>query len=166
MADTDLVSLACTPEYFSWSGTGHEYFDPSTQEQHALDDPTISAYLQSARELNPGKDIVSIFLCESDSNTRLIFFRVGSCGGGCAGIPNLAQGHADGTLDLLAIIQPDGDGAYYGCLPLQLSKGGDLYLSCTGEGTSIIRRVSLSTGKVTVIQRCKLQASDASCISE
>jgi hypothetical protein len=166
LADTDLTPLACTPEYFSWSGISHEYFDPSTQEQHALDDPSINSYLQAAQKLNPGKNITSISLCESDGNAPLVFFRVGPCGGGCAGIPNIAQGHEDGTLDLLAIIQPVGDGAYYGCFPLQLSKSGELYLSCTGEGTAIIRRVSLPTREISVIQRCKLQTTSASCITE
>ena len=165
-ADTDLVPLACTPEYFSWSGTDHEFFDPSTQERHFLTDPRMEVYLESARQLNPGKSILSISLCESNENSPLIFYRVGPCGGGCAGVPNIAQVQQDDTLALLATVEPDGDGPYYACSALQLSKRGDLYLSCLGEGTALIRHVSLDTGEISVILRCDFASTSPACLRE
>lgn len=163
VTEGDLVPMACTPDYFSWSGTDHEYVDPSTQEHHYPTDPRIEAYLESARQLDPGSSILSIVLCDLPENGPLVIYRVGPCGGGCAGVPNIARAEQDNTLSWIARVEPDGDGANYACYPLQLSKARDLQLSCVGEGTAIIRNVSLFTSQVTVILRCDLTSGTLSC---
>jgi WD40 repeat protein len=164
--DGELVSLACTPEYFSWSGTDHEFFDPVTRESRTPTDPRIETYVEAARQINPGKSILSISLCESDENGPLVFYRVGPCGGGCAGIPNIARGFQDGTLAVLATVEADGDGPYFACHPLQLSKRGEMYLSCQGEGTALIRRVQIDTGVISVVLRCDLKSTPPACLGE
>jgi WD40 repeat protein len=163
--DDELVPMACTPDYFSWSGTDHEYIDPSTQERFYPADPRIETYLESARKLNPGAIILSISLCDLPEAGPLVIYRAGPCGGGCAGTPNIARGDDEGALAWIARVEPNGDGAYFSCRPLQLSSAGDLALSCEGEGTASLRNVSLESGEVDVIIRCDLSSSIPSCLT-
>jgi hypothetical protein len=165
VADSDLVALACTPDYFSWSGADHAAVDPVTQAPLALADPRLIAFLESARALHPDQSIVSIALCDTAGGRPLVLYRVGPCGGGCAGIPHIAQGQADGTLQLRVVVEPEGDGAYYGCRPLQFARDGALDLACEGEGTNLIRRVQLATGEVTVLLACRDSGAEPICTS-
>ena len=163
--DSDLQSLSCSPEYFSWSGTNHEYVDPATSAKYPLNDPQILLYLDSAVRLFPDRTVVSISLCETVDGPDIAIFRAGPCGGGCAGIPHVAYGQPDGELTLIGEIPPDGDGPYYGCNVLELTDGRQLYLSCLGEGTAIIRRLDLSNGDISIVLRCEERPNNASCES-
>lgn len=163
--DAELQPLSCSPEYFSWSGANHEYVNPATGETDTISDPEIQSYLGSAVRLFPDRTIISISLCGALDGPDLVIFRVGPCGGGCAGIPHIAYGERDGTLNLVGEVLPDGDGPYYGCTALQLTTGRLLYLSCLGEGTAIIRRVDLGTGDISIILRCEHTPDNAGCQS-
>lgn len=161
--DADLQPLSCSPEYFSWSGTDHESVDPATGETHPIREAKIQSYLDSAIRLLPDKSIVSISVCETIDGPDLVIFGAGPCGGGCAGIPHIAFGQPDAALSLIADILPDGDGPYYSCSALQLTAERQLYLSCSGEGTAIIRRVDLSEGDVSIILKCEQTADNTGC---
>jgi hypothetical protein len=164
-SDVDMMRMRCSPEYFSWSGTDHEYVDPVTLQRRKITEPLLQTYLNSAQNLNPGKYIISIAVCEIKNGKPIVVYRVGPCGGGCAGLPHLSYGQADGSLELLAIISPDQDGAYFGCQPLQLTKSQILYVTCLGEGTGIIRRIDLMTHSVSAILSCRDSESGITCIS-
>lgn len=155
IGDEDLVRLGCSPEYFSWTGTDHEYLDPTTQEQKKISDPLMQSFLESAQLLHPGKGITSISYCEVENENPIVIYRVGPCGGGCAGIPNISFGKSDGSLALVTVIQDGTDGAYYGCAPLLLTTQHILYVACQGERTGIIRKVDLTNSSVEVVQSCK-----------
>lgn len=165
-ADLDLVAMRCSAEYFSWTGNDHEFVDSGTLERTALTDPALIAYLQAARELNPEGSIHSIAVCDPVEGSDLVIFRLGPCGGGCAGIPRIALGEEGQIRSVAAVIEPDGDGAYFACTPLQWTVTGLLYLSCLGEGTAILRRVDLGSGEVEVLLRCKLEGSRPACTLE
>jgi len=115
------LRMGCSHEYFSWTGTGHEYTDPVTQEQKKISDPYLQTFLASAQVLHPGQGITSISYCEVENENSIVIYRVGGCGGGCAGIPTIAFGMTDGSLALVTDIQDGTDGAYYGCAPLLLT---------------------------------------------
>ena len=166
LPDSELVPLACTPDYFSWSGSDYEFVDPSTGEHHSLVDQRVQAALKAARELKPDKVIVSISLCEAADRPSLVFLRIGPCGGGCSGIPTITKVTDGSTLSVLATIEPDGDGAYFGCLPLSLTNDGLLYLSCLGEGTAIVRRVDTVAGGSSIILRCQTSSRTTSCTTD
>jgi hypothetical protein len=165
MDEADLVPMGCTPDYFSWSGADHEAVDPQTQERHLLAGHQLETALAVARRAFPGKAILSLSLCERPASPSLVFFRIGPCGGGCAGIPTVGEVHDDATLSVLATVNPDGDGAYFSCLPLELTNDGLLYLSCVGEGTAVIRRLEISTGQLSAILRCRTEGT-ATCAAE
>jgi hypothetical protein len=125
--DEDLLRMDCSPEYFSWTGTDHEYTDPITQEKENISDPLLKTFLASAEALHPGKVITSISYCEVENEDPIVIYRLGGCGGGCAGIPNISFGMPDGSLRLVTVIQDGTDGAYYGCVPLLLTTAYPLY---------------------------------------
>ena len=166
LSDSDLVPLACTPEYFSWSGSDHVSVNPSTGERHPLTDRHLQRALEAARELDPESIVVSISLCEAAGNPSLVFLRVGPCGGGCAGIPTIAELPDVGGLSVLATIAAEGDGAYFDCLPLSLTNDGRLYLSCLGEGTAFIRRVDVLAGDSSIILRCQVISGTPVCTKD
>jgi hypothetical protein len=159
----DIVPMRCSPEYFSWSGAEHEYFDPSTRERREISDLQLPSYLGAAQELYTESTIVPISYCQIENGSSLVIFGVGPCGGGCAVIPHIAMNRPNGSLGLLTTIEPDGDGPYYGCRPLQLTASGVLYLACFGEGTGIIRRLDLESRSVSVILRCYIAESKIRC---
>jgi hypothetical protein len=166
LPDSVLIPLACTPDYFSSSGSDYQFTDRSTGEQHSLVDLRLEEALTAARKLNPDKVVVSITLCEVADRQSLVFFRIGPCGGGCAGIPTIAEVSDGPTLSVLTTIDSEGDGAYFGCLPLALTNGGLLYLSCLGEGTAIIRRVDTFAGTTSIILRCQTSSQTSNCTTE
>ena len=161
--DADLLRLGCSPEYFSWTGTDHEYTDPTTQEHKKISDPLLQTFLASAQLLHPGKGITSISYCQVENENPIVIYRVGGCGGGCAGIPNISIGKPDGSLASVTVIQDGLDGAYYGCALLLLTKQHMLYIACRGEGTGIIRKVNLITPSVEIVQSCKETANGVVC---
>ena len=122
--------------------------------------------MESAQQQNPDGTVTSISLCAVADGQPLVFYRAGPCGGGCAGIPTIATLQQVGTLKIVATIQPTGDGAYFACSPLLLSKTGLLFLSCLGEGTAIIRRVNMSNGEVSIILRCTMPPTPSACVIE
>lgn len=161
--DENLLRLGCSPEYFSWTGSDHEYVDPVTQEQKKISDPLLQTFLANAQALHPGKGITSISYCEVENENPIVIYRVGGCGGGCAGIPNISFGKSDGSLELVTVIQDGTDGAYYGCVPLLLTTKHILYVACRGEGTGIIRKVDLINSSVEVVQSCKETVNSVIC---
>ena len=163
IAESDLAPLTCSPQYFSWSDSRYEAVNPETNEAFPLEDPQIRSYLANVTRSDPGSDIFSIRVCERPEDNALIFLGVGPCGGGCSGIPTLVEIDEDGTLTTLASIQPDGDGAYFSCHPLQLGMNGDLFVRCAGEGTEIIRLVSIASGSVSIVLRCQLLPDGPTC---
>lgn len=166
VAESDLIPMVCSPEFFSWTGTGHEFVDPVTLERTPLSEPILTAYLEAARDLHPDEVIVSVSRCDPEEGPDLVTFRVGPCGGGCAGIPQVAFGEGGSIRSVAAVIQPDGDGPYFGCVPIQWTRAGTLYLSCLGEGTALLRRADLVTGEIAVVLRCQSQDGRTSCTSE
>ena len=124
ITDANLLRLGCSPEFFSWTGVNHEYVDPTTQEHKRISDPLMQTFLASAKSLHPNDGITSISYCQVENDNFIVIYRVGGCGGGCAGIPNISFGKPDGSLNLVATIQDGTDGAYYGCTPLSLTKIG------------------------------------------
>lgn len=157
LGDEDLLGLGCSPRYFSWTGTGHGYTDPITQEEKKISDLLMQDFLASAELLNPGKNITSISYCTVENENPIVIYQVGGCGGGCVGIPNISFGTSDGSLALITTIPTDGsDGAYYSCDPLLLTKQQILYLACRGEGTDIIRKVDLTNSSVEIVLSCKV----------
>ncbi len=163
--ETDLVPMRCSPEYFSWSGADHEYADPTTQERHKITDNLLQAYLKSAQALNPEGIITSISYCEIENGRSIVVYRVGPCGGGCAGIPHFSYGETDGSLELVATIQTGEDGAYFKCDPLQLTRSSILYVACSSEGMGIIRKINLLAQSVSIVLRCEVSESVVSCKS-
>ena len=163
IGDDDLLQLGCSPEYFSWTGSDHEYIDPITQESKKISDPLLQSFLASAQLLHPGKGITSISYCAVENENLIVIYRVGGCGGGCAGIPNIAFGKSDGSLVLVTVIKDGTDGAYYGCAPLLFTTQDMLYLACRGEGTAIIRKVDLINPSVEVVRSCKETVNGVIC---
>ncbi|HSR46614.1 MAG TPA: hypothetical protein VLL77_01380 [Anaerolineales bacterium] len=163
LLDSDRIQLTCTPEYFSWSGSDHEFVDLANDARYPMEDARLLTALQSAKTLHPGGVIVSVSLCSGADGTSLVFYRVGPCGGGCAGIPTVAELRDDDSLSIVSRIEPDGDGAYFGCLPIAFTRQGLLYLSCRGEGTAILRRVDTASGNLDVLLQCTLAPEGPSC---
>jgi hypothetical protein len=163
IGDAELLRLGCSPEYFSWTGADHEFVDPITQERNKINDPSMQAFLASAQLLHPGKGITSISYCEVENENPIVIYRVGDCGGGCAGIPTIFIGKSDHSLASETVIQDGADGAYYGCAPLLLTIQHVLYVTCQGEGTGIVRKVDLITATVESVQSCKETVNGVIC---
>jgi hypothetical protein len=123
----------------------------------------MQTFLASAQLLHPGKGITSISYCEVENENSIVIYRVGGCGGGCAGIPNISFGKSDGSLALITTIQDGTDGAYYSCAPLLLTTRHILYVACQGEDTGIIRKVDLTNPSVEIVQSCKETVNGVIC---
>jgi len=163
LQETDLVPMRCSREYFDWSGVDHQYMDPTTAEPHKITDNLLQAYLKTVQGLNPEGVITSISYCEIENGRPIVVYRVGPCGGGCAGLPHFAYGKADGSLELVAVIPTSGNGAYLGCNPLQFTGKSILYVACVGEGKGVIRKIDLLTQSVSVVLECETSENGYSC---
>lgn len=153
--ESDLVGMSCSKDYFSWSGNDYSYTDPKTNETTKLSDSRLLTYLSKA-EANHGKgNIISIAYCDIENGKTIVGYRAGPCGGGCAGIQHFSYADNAGNLTLMTKVQPQEEGAYYGCKPAELTKNKILYLKCSGEGTASVQKLDLTTNTYTPVISCR-----------
>lgn len=152
--EANLIGMSCSKEYFSWDESDPTYYNEQTQQSEKITNQALLNYLKIIRDNNETKIVNSILACDTEDERTIVDYRIGPCGGGCAGIPNFSFVERDSSLKLIAEILPNNEGAYYGCYPLQLTKDSTLYLSCIGEGSGSIKKLDLNTGKYSILISC------------
>lgn len=138
-----LTEMVCSEKYFSWEDLGSE-----------ITNVALQTYLRSAEAISGKGQIRSLQACSTPDGRTLVIYNAGPFGGGSNGIPVVAFREPSGDLKQIARLLPLDEGAYYSCVPLQLSKYNDFYLKCWGENGAAVRVVNLDSGEQTTIISC------------
>lgn len=161
--NSSLKSLTCTPLYSGWDGE-YSYNDDYTNS-HPLQDYKVIQYIDLISKKHNGEEVNEIIACmPGDSSDSVLFYSVGTCGGGCSGFPHIAIYDGTNLEELNANIEIGS--AYFGCRqPLLTTKNNYMYFQCGGGdgggGMSAIYKLSLESKKITKIIQCAIGYDDS-----
>jgi hypothetical protein len=162
--DKQLVGLNCSPQFFSWDGKNHSYYDEKN-EKEIIAGEEEAKYLAILEKKHGLGSVMQYSICKSENNETFLSFSTGPCGGGCAGIPQIAELTTEDEInkEYAVIKEPMFTyeenreyfcGAYCGCEISQLTTNKVLYYKCTGEGTASIGKIDLGKGTISPVKRC------------
>lgn len=160
ISEDDLQEMMCTPDYEKLG----DVFQDGQRKIDRQSDPKIMHFVDAIEKNYKDTKyphVMNIQTCSSKSGEELLLYGMGPCGGGCGGIPFIAEYR---NQQVKQLVEVEGKEAYFGCNPLQLTNGNDLYLNCGGgdgpTNSRYIYRLSLNDSSFTKLKYCTATVND------